>query len=497
MCEDHSSVRHPHLFEISTWPWLERLSVTERRNVTLADVPRREWDAIASRGFSYVFLMGVWKRSSVGRRLALEDESLRAEYDRVLPGWTPDAVCGSPYCISAYQPDPRCGGWEALDTARAELHRRGIRLILDFVPNHTAFDHAWTSAYPERYVQGTDEDARNAPEDFRRVGDAVIACGRDPYFPPWRDVAQLNYFNPATRAAMIEQLRHVASHCDGVRCDMAMLLLNGVFERTWRPVMQDSWPTPRDEFWPAAIHECPEVTFLAEVYWDLEWTLQQQGFHFTYDKRLYDRLLGSSAEEVCGHLRAEPDYSNRLVRFLENHDERRSAVAFASRLPAAAALFSTIPGMRFYFDGQLEGRKLRTPVQLARWADEAPDRSLVSLYERLLGVTADPLFHDGEWKLLETASAGDNSFGELIAYRWRIDRKVALVVANLGSGTASGHVPIVADLPPGAAFEFTDVLSGAKYRWARRSLDARGLFVRLGAGGAHVFVISEADRRIN
>jgi hypothetical protein len=473
---------------------LERLSGAETRHITLADVPGREWDAIASRGFAFVFLMGVWKRSALGRRLAMEDESLRAEYDRVLPGSTSDAICGSPYCVAAYEPDPRVGGWTGVDAARTELHRRGMRLILDFVPNHTAFDHPWTSAHPERYVQGTPDDERNAPADFRRVGDAVLACGRDPFFAPWRDVAQLNYFNLETRHAMIAQLRDLALHCDGVRCDMAMLMLNDVFDRTWRRLLRDRWPVPVDEFWPGAIRECRDLTFLAEVYWDREWTLQQQGFHFTYDKRLYDRMQGSSADDVRGHLRADPAFSDRLVRFIENHDECRSAVAFARRLPAAAVIFSTVPGMRFFFDGQLEGREIRTPVQLCRWPDEPPNRQVVSMYERLLDVTADSLFHDGEWKLIDVASSGDNSFSELIAYRWRIDQRLALVVANLGAGTASGHVPVVADLPAGAAFDSTDMLSGATYRWTRRSLDVRGLFVRLDPGGAHIFIIGRGDR---
>jgi hypothetical protein len=192
-------VKHPLLFEISAWPWLERLSRRERRGVTLADVPAEAWDSIAERGFSLVFLMGVWKRSPLGRELALADHRLRAEYDRALSGWTPPDVVGSPYCICAYEPDPRMGGWAGLDAAREQLNRRGIGLVLDFVPNHTAFDHPWTIAQPDRYVIGTPEDAERAAADFRRVGTSLIACGRDPFFPPWRDVAQLNYFNPETR----------------------------------------------------------------------------------------------------------------------------------------------------------------------------------------------------------------------------------------------------------------------------------------------------------
>jgi hypothetical protein len=271
---------------------------------------------------------------------------------------------------------------------------------------------------------------------------------------------------------------------------MAMLVLNDVFERTWRHVLRDRWPAPAGEFWPETIRALPELLFLAEVYWDLEWTLQQQGFHYTYDKRLLDRLHGSTADDVRGHLRAGTDYSVRLARFLENHDEPRSAATLGQRFPAAAALFATLPGMRFYFDGQIEGRRIRTPVQLGRWADEPVDARSTAVYERLLAAAATPLFRIGEWKLLETSSAGDSSFGELIAFRWRRGDDLAVVAANLGSRTASGHVPIVAELPGGDAFDFNDRLTDTTYRWSRRSLDVRGLFVRLAPGAAHVFVVS-------
>ena len=489
MWEDHTSVRHPHLFEISAWPWLERLSATEGRAVTLADIPAREWDAIAARGFGMLFLMGVWKRSSLGRALALADDALRAEYDAALPGWTPDDVPGSPYCIAAYEPDARMGGWQGLDTARAQLNARGVKLLLDFVPNHTALDHPWTSEYPERYVLGTDDDARNAPLDFHRVGNANVACGRDPFFPPWRDVAQLNYFNPDTRRAMAEELRAIGAHCDGVRCDMAMLVLNHVFERTWRWLLRDRWPRLDEEFWPAAIESSPELVFLAEVYWDLEWTLQQQGFHFTYDKRLLDRLRDSTPEDVRGHLSADPAFNVRLARFLENHDEARSAVSLTHRLPAAAALFATLPGVRFYFDGQLEGRKRRTPVQLGRWAEEPVDARLRQMYERILAATTAPMFHEGDWKLLDVTSAGDGTFTNLVAYRWRHAGEVALVVANLGLEVSTGHVPIVADLRRAGEFDLTDAVSGATYRRTRKAMDVLGLYVKLDPGGAHVFTV--------
>ena len=252
-------MRHALLLEVAAWPWLERLSAAAGRRLTLGDVPGREWDRIAHDGFGHLFLMGVWTRSAIGRQLARTDLALAAEYDRALPGWTEDDVPGSPYCIQDYVPDPRMGGWAGLDAARQALASRGIRLILDFVPNHTAFDHPWVARHPGRYVLGTDAEAALAPGDFRRVesidGPVHVACARDPYFPPWRDVAQLNYFNPETREAMRGVLARLAAHCDGVRCDMAMLALNDVFERTWGRLLRSAWPRPAEEFWPRATSE--------------------------------------------------------------------------------------------------------------------------------------------------------------------------------------------------------------------------------------------------
>jgi hypothetical protein len=420
--------------------------------------------------------------------VSLSDPALRRDYDRALPDWTADDVPGSPYCVSGYEPDARMGGWEGIDRARHELARRGIGLVLDFVTNHTAFDHPWVAAHPERYVLATGDQAAAAPGDFRRAGEAWIAYGRDPFFPPWPDVAQLNYYNPETRAAMLDVLREIARHCDGVRCDMAMLALNDIFDRTWCRIVRSRWPQPDGEFWSEATHAVPGLLYLAEVYWDLEWTLQELGFHFTYDKRFLDRLRGPSAAELRGHLAADAPFRDRLVRFLENHDEPRSAFALERRLAAAATLLSTIPGLRFYFDGQLEGRRIRTPVQLGRWPDEPVDERVQALYERLLKVAADCLFHEGEWRLLDVTGAGDGSFADLIAYRWRLGDRFAVVAVNVGDTTATGHVPIVEDLPAGHVFDVRDALSDAVYTWDRAGLAEHGLYVQLPAGGAHLFL---------
>jgi hypothetical protein len=250
----------------------------------------------------------------------------------------------------------------------------------------------------------------------------------------------LNYFNPDTRAAMIHVLRTISQHADGVRCDMAMLALNEVFERTWRPVMKGEWPAPAAEFWPVATREVPSLLYLAEVYWDLEWTLQQQGFDFTYDKRLLDRLHGGTASEVRGHLQADPAFSDRLTRFLENHDEPRSAAQLPDRLPAAATMLATLPGMRFFFDGQLEGARHRAPVQLGRWPEEPTTPEIHDLYDVLLSVSREDIFHEGAWELLHVGAAGTDSHADLIAWQWTHDADRFVVVVNLGAGSADGHL---------------------------------------------------------
>ena len=486
---------HPHLYEISAWPWLERLSAASGRRVTLADVPDPEWDAIAGHGVDIVYLMGVWKRSGIGRALARTDLGLLPLYDRVLPGWSMDDVPGSPYSIQAFEPDARMGGWAGLDAARSALAGRGVRLMLDFVPNHLAFDHAWIDAAPERFVQGTLDDYRAAPELYRPIESAdgstirFVACGRDPFLPPWRDVAQLNYFNPATREAMIRELEAIARHCDAVRCDMAMLVVNDVFARTWAERVDLLWPQPDREFWPEAIARVP-MLYLAEVYWDREYQLQQQGFQFTYDKRLLDRLRHSDAGHVRGHLQAEPSYSARLARFLENHDEPRSADALDGRLRAAATLTFTLPGLRFFFDGQLAGASAQAPVQLGRWRSE-PDRPAIrDLYARLIAALADPLFHDGEWSLLEVRSAGDATDADLIAFAWRRDHQLAVVAANLSSRESHGLVDVGA-LPSADAFNLVDRLTDVRYLWSAADL-RNGLYVRLDPGDAHLLIVTPA-----
>jgi hypothetical protein len=263
-----------------------------------------------------------------------------------------------------------------------------------------------------------------------------------------------------------------------------------VFEGTWRRLLRDAWPRLAAEFWVETTCTVPALQYVAEVYWSLEERLLDQGFSFAYDKRLLDALHARDAASTARDVLAAPSPDpSRLARFIENHDEPRSAAALSRCLPAAASLVATGPGMRFFFDGQLDGRRIKAPVQLGRWPDEPADDRIRTMYDRLLRFARQPLLHDGDRRLLQVSAAGEHSFNDIVAHRWRSSDALAVVALNLGASAAQAHVRVADDLPDGEEFDFVDALTGARYRWTREPLLAAGLYVRLEAGSAHLFQV--------
>ena len=485
---------HPHLYEINTWAWLEKLSARLGRSVTLGDVPDSEWDAIAARGFDIVWLMGMWRHSAEARRIELADPENQPLFARVLPGWKPEDVIGSPYSISKYAPDPRIGTWDSLDAAREKLRARGIALFLDFVGNHTSLDHPWTREHPEFYVQGTEADCQRDPASFRKIdtakGAVCVALGKDPYFPAWDDVAQLNHFSPEMRAALIGELRKVAAHCDGVRCDMAMLQFNEIFERVWNSHLRGIDP-PDTEFWADAHAAAPDLVLLAEAYWGTQQRLLDLGFSFVYDKELYDAVRHEKISGVRGRLSAGVSYQQHLVRFLENHDEDRCAAAFATeQLPAVATFMGTLPGMRFYQEGESEGAKIHLPVALRRVADEPVNQTSAALFEKILAVTKQDVFHKGQWNVLPVNFEGEPTNDSLVAYEWRYQNAWKLIVVNLTGAVAQGRIPFGDRSLPAQEYVFRDELDGATYPRSGDELRRVGIFVRRDPFQAHLFDVA-------
>ncbi len=482
--------KHPVIYEINTWVWLGELEGIHKRPVTLATVPAEEWDRLAGFGFDVIWLMGVWERSPAGIAISLQNSGLLEDFKRALPDFTAADNVGSPYCVRRYRVDERLGGPEGLAMARNMLRQRGIRLILDFVPNHIAPDHPWVSEHPEYLIQGDSADLLHNPSAFLSMGDKVFACGRDPFFPAWPDVMQLNAFDPGLRTAMIETVREIAAQCDGIRCDMAMLMLNNIFARTWgdRAVIN-----PTEDFWsmliPAVKTSQADFLFLAEAYWDLEWELQQQGFDFCYDKKLYDRMEQGDAESARLHLHADSFYQNKMVRFIENHDEPRAAAAFPDgKAKASAVAVFTLPGARLIHEGQLEGRKVRLPVFLARRPFEAVNLELMAFYRRLLRAIDHDVFRSGSWQLCSLLGWPDNqSCQNLFACCWDNHEERRLIIVNFSPTTSQACVQVPwADLR-GKMWSLLDLLEGISYQRSGDEMVNAGLYVELGPWEFHFF----------
>ncbi|MDD5168603.1 MAG: alpha-amylase family glycosyl hydrolase [Syntrophales bacterium] len=480
----------PIIYEINTWVWLNELSRPSNGTVTLANVPDFAWDELSHLGIDAVWLMGIWERSPLGRAISLTDEGVLADFKRALPDFTPKDNVGSPYCIRRYSVDAHLGGPAGLAVARRCLEERGIRLILDFVPNHVAPDHPWTDNHPEYFISGRTEDVQKSPGLFMAVGNMIYARGRDPHYPAWPDVLQINVFHPDLRQAMIGTLKTIAAQCDGVRCDMAMLVMNDIFEETWK-----GWigPPPPEDYWTEMIQavrkDQPHFLFLAEAYWSREWDLQQQGFDLCYDKRLYDRLVHENADTLKLHLSAGNTYQERLLRFIENHDEPRAASVFSTaKEKAAAVTMATVPGAKLFHDGQLSGRKVRIPVFSARRPDEQVDADLAAFYRRLFEIINMPCLRSGSWQLCESRGWPDNrSFENLMAWRSQYSEEVCLVVVNYADIPSQGLIQLAGLDLPGDSWQMTDLFTGAVYERSVPEITRSGLFVGLPPWGFHVF----------
>jgi len=478
----------PVIYEIFTHVWLHELSERYQQPVTLGNVPAQEWDALRALCVDAVWLMGVWERSPEGIAVSNANASQQQEFRRALPDFQTGDNIGSAYCVRAYTVDAQLGGADGLARARAELAARGLKLLLDFVPNHVAPDHAWVTEHPEYFVRGAAEDLARAPQEFIERGAQIIANGRDPYFAPWRDVVQLNAFDSGLRAAALATVQSIAAQCDGVRCDMAMLLLNEIFARTWGA---RAGAVPETEYWreliPAVKAQFPDFLFLAEAYWDLEFELMQRGFDYCYDKRLYDRLARENAESVRGHLLGGLDYQDRLVRFIENHDEPRAAATFAPMQErAAAVIIATLPGAKLLYDGQLEGRKIKLPVFFRRRASEAHDYELDMFYRALLKTVHADLFHAGEWRMCAVQGWSDNTSNQnLLAWSWRHAERRMLIVVNYSNRRSQGMVQALWDDLNGRVWRLADALNGDVFLRDGAQMNQAGLFVDLDAWRFH------------
>lgn len=448
-------VPNPHLIEINALTFLSGLRKTCGRSLTLLDIPDDEWGRFRDLGFDVVWLMGVWKRSPAAREAALAFFWKTGRAREVLGDAVEDDITGSPYAVYDYTLDPSLGKPGELQRLKKKLNAMGLRLMLDFVPNHLARDHRWTREHPERFVRGNERVKSRHPEWFFETENGItLAHGRDPYFPPWTDTVQVRFDSHEFRQAMIREMLQIAERCDGVRCDMAMLGLNSVFYRVWKDCLNDTWESG-GEFWEELIGEVkrrfPGFLFMAEVYWDLDKELRALGFDYTYDKHLYDLLRDAPVDDIRHHIETIGNEGRNRVLFVENHDEKRAASVFgAERSRAAAAVAATLPGMRFLHGGQLEGFLRHVPVQLRRGPEEEGNPETEAFYEKLLQFAGSEVCKSGEWFLLDAKAShqGAQGYSSVLAWMWKKGAKTNIIVINYGCASMEVSIEIPEELRP-------------------------------------------------
>jgi len=486
--------KYPKIYEINTWSWLSKLSEIYGHDINLENIPIDIVDKKLNK-FDAVWTMGVWERSPKGRKIAINDEGLQEEYRKALRYFNTEDVVGSPYSIFYYHIDSHLGGTKGMESFRQDLEQRGIQLILDYVPNHVAIDHMWTLEKSDLFISGTLQDLMTKPYEYFSIGEKVYAHGRDPNFPPWTDTVQINAFSEDSRTKAINTLLSIAEQCDGVRCDMAMLMTNEVFSKTWGEKVSS---IPEIDFWeeviPKVKEKYPDFLFIAEVYWDLEWKLQQQGFDYCYDKNLYDRLMNDNAQKIISHLQAEWDYQTKLLRYIENHDEERAVNVFGEEASlAAATIIMTLPGAKLIFEGQMDGNEIKLPVQLGKSPLETPNSKISEYYDKLLKIAPGKKWDEAKWLLcgVEPTGSNDTSFRNIISYQWLKGELRLLIIINYNQNRSKAHIIINEIIYGISDWCFIDLLNEKEYRYTGKDLDENGLYVNLEGWKSHIFRVEK------
>lgn len=488
------------IYEINTRVWLNTLSIKYGKPITLKNVPSEEILELKNLGFDAIWLMGVWLPSEKVREIELKDKGLIQESLNILPDFSPEDAAVSPYCIGGYVPAASLGGKEGLIDFREKLNKSGIKLILDFVPNHLALDHPWVATHPEYFINGTKQEKLNDPDSFFSVDNkTVLAHGKDPYFPSWKDVVQLNYFNPDTRKAMQGELLKAASFCDGLRCDMAMLILKKIQLQVWgkRVFGSNGFDEPKKEFWQDAIKEVkksnPDFLFVAEVYWDLEVELVSLGFDYVYDKPFYDALRYSDNRKIKESLTDEGQLKYKRLRFIENHDENRAITVFGVEKSKAAALIMLFaPGTHLLHQGQMEGFAIKLPVRLIRMPKEEIDRRVFLFYTNLLSGLKALERGKSQWALIEAFPVwqDNQSFCNFFAFS---DHESHLAVVNYSQTQSQCYLRLPLDNFHSKYVLFKDLLGSSEYIRDREEITSRGLYLDMPAYGLHFFSMTGND----
>lgn len=463
--------KNPILYSINTCLWLNQLSQKEGKCIDIGSVPEKYFQDLFDK-FDCFWFIGINSPSQASQKICQQyPDSLR--YAK--PNVTPQDITGSPYAVYDHnQINPRIAkSWEIWNKRLDYFHQHGKEVYLDYVANHTAIDNPWAFFYPNRFIQATEDQFQSNPDNFHTLiandGKTYhLVYGRDPYSGNWIDTLQLNYASPDTQQSMKEVLLNLVNHCDGVRCDMAMLLNPHTFIKTWQDFLSPSEIDflTKNDFWPKIIPEIKakakslgkkDFTFIAEAYggnggqeYYEPLSKLEKVFDSLYDKGFYDELTQlkfNHSEPFYNHLKN--DIGNLIenghkVIFFGNHDEKRAIEVFGPELSKSVALLCTLMSNNTLLIHQDEpkGFRLRQPLQLDQPLNEYTNYSMQNFYDRILNIKNRPLFKDAKWSILQNDKSKDYhifTFETFLA-----DKNIsATVCINFDSRENIGLIPTI------------------------------------------------------
>jgi hypothetical protein len=470
--------------------WLQQLSREYERPIRrLDEIPSEVLARLAERGFSGLWLIGVWERSEASRRVK--------------------RLCGNPeaeasaYSLRGYRIAERLGGAEALADLRWRAGEHGLRLAADMVPNHTGIDSDWILEHPERFMSRSDcpfpvytfdgpdlspdpEVAIQIEDHYYERSDAAVVFrrtdkrtgevrylyhGNDGTSMPWNDTAQLDYLRPETREAVIEQILEVARSFSVIRFDAAMTLTRMHFQRLWFPQAGDAGAIPSraerslsperfaelmpEEFWREVVdrvaEELPDTLLIAEAFWLLEgYFVRSLGMHRVYNSAFMHMLRD---DDTAGYrkllretLEFDPAILGRYVSFMSNPDEKTAAEQFGTgdRYRGVCLLLATLPGLPMFAHGQVEGFTEHYGMEYGRsYRDEQPNPELVAWHEERLAplLLRRELFAGTERFQLFDFRVGSGEVDEaVLAYANGTAEQRLLAVYNHSGRTVRGRI---------------------------------------------------------
>jgi glycosidase len=427
--EDEDWMPRLVLLAKSTYVWLHQLSRRYGREIrTLDAIPDEELERIAARGFTGLWLIGLWKRSKASKRI----KELTGMRD----------VIASAYSLDDYVIAPELGGPEAMDALRAKAKRAGLRLAADMVPNHMGIDSAWLRDNPEWFLaskeppfpnyrftgENLSDDARFAvqlEDGYWDRSDAAVVFqrtdaktgeplyvyhGNDGTSVPWNDTAQLDFAKAEVREHVIRVIIGIAKQFPVIRFDAAMVLAKRHIQRLWYPEPGKGGAIPSrsayavsraafdrlvpEEFWREVVDrvavEAPDTLLLAEAFWLMEsYFVRTLGMHRVYNSAFLNMLERERNREfrfmIKQAIEFNPKILERYVNFMNNPDEATAAEAFGTgdKYFGAATLLATMPGLPLFGHGQFEGNREKYGMEFAKpRLQEEDDPWVVARHER-------------------------------------------------------------------------------------------------------------------